>query len=355
MTPNAQFGVDAVGYAPGEDVRGAKERPVAATDSANTEGGAGRRVVSIGEALIDVVLREGTDPAEHVGGSPLNVARGLARLGHPATVCAWWGRDDRGARLARAAAESGAGVEPGTDGATDTSVAYARVDAAGRATYTFDLTWDVPGLTRPDLVDHLHTGSIAATLEPGGTKVAGIVRDLRATATVSYDPNVRPAIMGSPDRVRDRIEELVCLSDVVKASDEDLAWLYPDVPVEGILRRWTTLGPALVVCTRGPWGASALLRANRDTLVIDQVDVEVADTVGAGDSFMAGLLSGLLDARLLGGRAARDRLAAADWRDVQPALHRAVVTAAITVGRAGSYGPTMVETRAIQDADPLLS
>lgn len=315
----------------------------------------GRRVLSIGEALIDVVLRDGAEPVEHVGGSPLNVARGLARLGHPATVCAWWGRDDRGARLARAAAESGAGVEPGTDGALDTPVAYARVDDAGRATYTFDLTWDVPGLTRPDLVGHVHTGSIAATLEPGGTKVVGIVRDLRPTATVSYDPNVRPALMGEPDRVRDRIEDLVALSDVVKASDEDLAWVYPDAPVEDVLRRWAGLGPALVVCTRGPWGAYALLRANRDMLVVDQVDVAVGDTVGAGDSFMAGLLSGLLDARLLGGPDARDRLAAADWRDVQPALHRAVVTAAITVGHAGSYGPTRDEVRAIQDADRLLS
>ncbi|WP_051209484.1 PfkB family carbohydrate kinase [Propionicicella superfundia] len=314
-----------------------------------------RRVLCLGEALIDVVVREGAEPVEHVGGSPLNVSTGLARLGHAASICAWWGRDDRGHRLAEAAAAAGARVEPGSDGAAATSVAYARVDRDGRASYTFDLTWDVPGIAGLDLVDHLHTGSIAATLEPGGAKVVGVVGRARRTATVSYDPNIRPAIMGTPGQVLARVEDLVGLCDVVKASDEDLAWLYPEEPVEDVLRRWAGLGPALVVCTRGPWGAYALLRGNRDLLVVDPLTVPVADTVGAGDSFMAGLVSGLLEAGLLGGADARRRLRGADWSQVQPALHRAVVTSAITVSRAGSYAPTLAEVRDLQDADPLLS
>jgi sugar/nucleoside kinase (ribokinase family) len=107
--------------------------------------------------------------------------------------------------------------------------------------------------------------------------------------------------MDGPAAVLGRVEELVALSDVVKASDEDIAWLYPDVPVETALRRWVDLGPALAVCTRGPLGAYAVLRTSRDHLVVPQNTVTLADTVGAGDSFMAGLVSGLTDAGLLGG------------------------------------------------------
>ena len=86
----------------------------------------------------------------------------------------------------------------------------------------------------------------------------------RGRAVISYDPNIRPSLMESPDRVMARVEQLVALSDVVKVSDEDLEWLFPGTPVEDIMRRWSTMGPALVVVTRGPWGAYARLANNRD-------------------------------------------------------------------------------------------
>jgi fructokinase len=205
------------------------------------------RILSVGEALIDVVTRPDGEPSEHVGGSLLNVANGVAKLGHRSSICSWWGRDVHGALIAASIASTGAEVEPGTDSATTTSIAQATVDAEGRATYTFDLTWDLPEVRDLAGVSHVHTGSIGATLEPGGAKVVDLVARLRDTATVSYDPNIRPAIMGAPAEVLGRVEALVALSDVVKASDEDLDWLYPGVPVETVLRRWVDLGPALAV------------------------------------------------------------------------------------------------------------
>ncbi len=313
-----------------------------------------RRILCVGEALIDVVARPGGEPSEHVGGSLLNVANGIARLGHRASICSWWARDAHGAMIAAAAGASGAEVEPGTEGAERTSVAQATLDAEGRASYTFDLAWDLPDVARLDEVAHVHTGSIGATLEPGGAKVVDLVRRARGTATVSYDPNVRPTLMGSPEEVLGRVEDLVSLSDVVKASDEDLEWLYPGVPVEATLRRWVGLGPSLVVCTRGALGAYAVLRSSRDLLVVPHRSVTVADTVGAGDSFMAGLVSGLTDAGLLGGAAQRDRLGAATWAEVAIALHRAVVTSSVTVSRFGAYGPSLDEVRAVVAADPYL-
>lgn len=313
----------------------------------------GSRVLSLGEALIDVVIRpESTQ--EHVGGSLLNVAVGIATLGSPASICAFWGRDARGELLADWARSAGVEIVPGTDSAEKTPVAFAHIDDQGHATYDFDLTWSVPQLPDLEQFGHLHTGSIAATLEPGGSDVVEAATRMREHGTVSYDPNIRPALMKSPDAVVDRVEHLVGLADVVKASDEDLGWLYPGQPVEDIMRRWARAGPAMVVVTRGPWGAYALLSSNRDMLHLDQMAVDVGDTVGAGDSFMAGLISGLLDARLLGSPEARDRLAEVDWTAVQPALHRAVVTSALTVSRSGAYAPTMAEVEAVQEADPTL-
>ena len=311
------------------------------------------RVLSLGEALIDVVIRpESTQ--EHVGGSLLNVAVGIATLGQPASICAYWGKDARGELLRKWAESAGVEIVPGTDSADKTPVAFAHIDAEGHATYDFDLTWAVPHLPDLESFGHLHTGSIAATLEPGGSEVVVAATQMRTRGTVSYDPNIRPALMKSPDAVVDRVELLVAHSDVVKASDEDLGWLYPDVPVEDIMRRWVKTGPAMVVVTRGPWGAYALLKNNRDMLHLDQMAVSVGDTVGAGDSFMAGLISGLLDAGLLGSPEARDRLAAVNWSDVQSALHRAVVTSALTVSRSGAYAPSMDEVAEVLEADPTL-
>ncbi len=312
-----------------------------------------REVLCLGEALIDVVIREDSTK-EHVGGSLLNVAAGVATLGEPASICAWWGKDERGDRLAGWATASGVSIVPGTDSADKTAVAFAHLDAHGRATYEFDLEWNVPAIDDLSKYGHLHTGSIAATLEPGGTAVVENVRAIREHATISYDPNIRPALMIAPEQVVGRVEDLVGLSDLVKVSDEDLEWLYPGEPVEDVMRRWIKAGPSMVVVTRGPWGAYALLAHNRDMLHIDQMNVTVGDTVGAGDSFMAGLIAGLLKSGLLGSVEARQRLLDAGWSDVQSALHNAVVTSGITVSKNGAYAPTADEVEAVKQADPTL-
>ncbi|HEX2855855.1 MAG TPA: carbohydrate kinase [Propionibacteriaceae bacterium] len=306
-------------------------------------------ILSLGEALIDEVRRTGvSSTSSHVGGSLFNVACGLAQLGENSWIGSWWGADESGQRIARSAERAGVRVLPGTDAAARTSVAHALLDDEGRAVYEFDLDWSVPPLPDAGRFAHVHTGSIAATLEPGGGQVVEAVRAIkRAGGTVSYDPNVRPAIMGRPADVVDRVEELVALSDVVKASDEDLAWLFGDEPIDSIMRRWLALGPRLMVVTRGGEGAYAALADDFDLLAVPPVAVTLVDTVGAGDSFMAGLISGLVAAGLLGSAGAVAALSGADWHRVQPALHRAVLTSAITVSRPGAYAPTLDEVHAL--------
>ncbi|MEA5052442.1 MAG: carbohydrate kinase, partial [Propionicimonas sp.] len=274
-------------------------------------------VTVVGEALIDIVIPLDGQVAEYVGGSPANVAIGLARLGHQVELATHLGRDQRGDRIAALLATEEVTLAPGSTTAVRTSTAAARLDETGAASYTFDLDWQVdPALPVAD-GGHLHTGSIAAVLPPGGADVHAIVEAARPHATISYDPTARPSLMGSAAGARAVVESLVALADVVKASDEDLHWLYPGVPVEEVLRGWTARGPRLVAATQG--GSEVVVLFGDEVHRIPTRSVAVVDTVGAGDSFMSGLISGLLDAGLLGGTAARARLATAGWDEVSSA------------------------------------
>ncbi|NHN55130.1 carbohydrate kinase [Calidifontibacter sp. DB0510] len=301
------------------------------------------RTLVVGEALVDVVRSPDGSVREHVGGSPLNVAIGLARLGHPVELATWIGRDAHGAAITEHLAADSVPLVTGSDDAARTATAVATVNESGSASYEFDIDWQLPyAVPRPP--SHLHTGSIAAVLQPGASQVRDIVFAAREVSTISFDPNARPSLMGRPEDARQDIEQLVGLADVVKASDEDIAWLYgEDAPAETVLRLWAGLGPSLVVLTRGAEGASAYVNGEAEVQMLPGRSVQVADTVGAGDSFMSGLLSGLLDAGLLGGRSARERLRSARWDDLRPAVERAIQASAITVSRAGAQPPTRAE------------
>ena len=294
-------------------------------------------VLCVGEALIDVVHAVDGQVSEHVGGSPLNVAGGLARLGHPTTLACWIAADDHGDLIREWLADHVVALAPGSEGAQRTATAKAVVDAAGQATYTFDLEWDLPHVDVAGAA-HVHTGSLGAVLAPGADKVFDVLRRAaQAGATISYDPNIRPALMGSPEVVRAQVERIIAMSDLVKASDEDVAWLYPDEPLGQVLLRWSAMGAGLVVMTRGVEGA--VFVHGDDIVPVAPRVVEVGDTVGAGDSFMAGLVSGLFDAGLLG--AGRGHLAAAgDHAGIHAGLDRAVRASSMTVTRRGAFAPT---------------
>ena len=300
-------------------------------------------VVVVGELLVDIVHTPDGATAEHVGGSPANVALGLARLGHDTWFATLVGTDDRGIRCTAHVESGGVRLLPGSTSADHpTSTAAATLDESGAATYVFDLHWNLPPVRLPEGTGHLHIGSIGTTLRPGDEEVTAAVHRARTTGTISYDPNMRPTIMGSPEVVRGRVEELVALSDVVKCSEDDIEWLYPGRTPSDVMSRWAGLGAALTVVTLGPrgvvWRAASGEEGNEPAQ-----DVPVVDPVGAGDSFMAGLVSGLLDDGLLGSTDARGRLRAAGLSLVRPSIDRALATSGLTVRRAGAYAPTRQE------------
>jgi fructokinase len=298
------------------------------------------RVLVVGEALVDVV-RRGADDVVHPGGSPLNVAVGLQRLGVPTMLHSSFGRDAHGRVIAQHLDVTGVATTPGTIGDRPTSSALATIGSDGAATYAFSIEWDpVPLDVGADTFDALHVGSIGAAVEPGATTVERLVGELQSTATISFDPNIRPQLFGSPEAARPRIERLVARADVVKASDEDLTWLYPDDTVGLVLERWLALGPALVVVTRGADGADA--RAASGPVRVAAPQTRVADTIGAGDSFMSGLLAGLSDLGLLGG-SQRPMLRAMSPSAVERVVQFAASCAAVTVSRPGADPPNRVE------------
>lgn len=300
-------------------------------------------VLVIGECVADIVRLPGAADQVHPGGSPANVAYGLARLGRGATLLTQLGHDDNG-RLIRKHLEA-AGVRVHTDGAlAATPSAAVTLDATGQAAYTFEITWTLgPADFGRIPHQHVHTGSIAAVMEPGEATVRAAVEAWRSRATISYDPNVRPELMGDHDTAVRRVERCVALSDVVKASDEDLEWLYPGEDPEEVAERWRATGPALVLVTRGAEGALAVLPGGR--AAVDALPTDVVDTVGAGDAFMSGTLHALASRGLLGAEG-RERLHAVDAETVTGVLRHAAASAAVTVERAGANPPDEAELRA---------
>ena len=305
----------------------------------------------VGESLVDVVERRTGVVGRHPGGSPANVAVGLARLGHEVTLATRIGDDPDGTLLRRHLEADGVRLAPGSVVAARTSTATATLDETGAATYTFDLDWQLPAVDLSG-VRHVHAGSIGAALPPGGEAVRRLVTDAASAGiSTSYDPNLRPALIGTADVERPAVEQLVDTVDVVKASDDDLAWLYADArgPGEPIAAAsgWARRGPRLVVLTRGAEGALVWLRGYADApLSVPAPRVAVVDTVGAGDAFMAGLLSGLIDAGLIAAAASPQPSArTGDWRpdDVRPALLRALRVSALTCARPGADPPRRAE------------
>lgn len=308
-------------------------------------------IVVAGEALIDLVGEPDGRYRAVPGGSPSNVAIGLARLGVPTHLLARIGAGRLGQIVRAHLTSNGVGLAHAVDAAEPTTLAVVSLDVAGQATYDFyvngtaDWGWSRDELPQPlpPGTAALCTGSLAVALEPGATVLTDLLdrEHRRGDVTIVLDPNLRPALLGSRERTRARLEVQIARSDVVKVSTEDLAWLAPDADPREIAAAWLALGPTLVVVTDGAAGAVGLTRAGVEVAVPAQ-PVDIVDTVGAGDAFASGLLDGLRRQRLLGGTA-RARLASLDDTTLRDVITYAARVAALTCGRRGADPPTADE------------
>ena len=293
----------------------------------------------VGESLVDVVHDRSGRVREYAGGSAANVAVALARLERPTWFATSFADDPRGRLLADHLARAGVSLAVDPAAVPRTAEAVARLQADGSASYSFDIEWDLNPLALPAAVTPVvvHACSLGAVLQPGADAVAGLVAGLRSTATVSYDINVRPGVTGTGPEVVTLVERLVALSDVVKASDEDLAALWPERSWRESAQALLALGPSAVMVTRGGAAAVAVTATAGEVVGVVR-SVEVADTIGAGDTFGAATLDALWARGLVGSarRAALRDLDADGWRSV---LAYAATAAAVTVSRPGADPP----------------
>lgn len=285
------------------------------------------RCLVVGEALVDVV-----EGVPHPGGSPMNVAIGLARLGLPTTLLTRIGDDAEGRLLAAHIADAGVEIADGSvQAGAHTSRAVAMIGVDGAASYDFDLDWRLPD-TPAATAELVHVGSLGAVVEPGADAVRSLFCGADSATIRSFDPNVRPALLPHRSVAIARIEELMSAADVVKLSDEDAAWLYPELDSGEVLTRVGALGPDVVALTRGGEGCVVAVAGLDEPLVRSAAPVSVVDTIGAGDAFMSGLLFGMLGSSA----ALHAPDAIARWGVV---VDTAVASAGIAVSRAGAVPP----------------
>lgn len=296
------------------------------------------RMTVIGETIVDILPSADGTAIESLGGSPANVAVGLARLGHPTRLFTQFGTDDRGARIAQRLREESVELVPGSQSTKTTASAQVDLSAHNGPTYAIDLHWN-PDSSLLDLHtdEHVHTGSLATYLAPGDATVASLITTARPSCTISFDPNIRAAAIADREYARQRILKLLGQSDVVKASADDLAWLYPDQSPYRVIADWASLGPTICVLTLA--GQGAVGYGNGQWFTRPVRPSPVMDTVGAGDAFTAGLLSGLMDAGLLGGHRALRQLRSADLSQLTTAVDRGLAAAAYSVSRIGADPP----------------
>ena len=293
-------------------------------------------VVVVGESLVDVVVDADGDTEETPGGSPLNVAVGLARLDVPATLITQVGLDERGGMVVHHVEASGVEIVAAPPSSGRTSTAIARLDAAGLARYEFDLEWSLPRQELPPC-RALHVGSLGTAIEPGRESVLDLVAQaVDRELFVSFDANLRESFVEDAELTWGQVRSLGARCTLVKLSDEDADLLAPGTDPDEVAR--TLLAgerTELVLLTRGAQGATAFTPA--ETVSVTPRRVEVVDTVGAGDAFMAATLAQLADGDsfrdgLDTSAAALERLACA-----------AVEVAAITCERRGANPPRRQE------------
>jgi fructokinase len=316
-------------------------------------------VVVVGEALIDLLPRPqlrddatlATVMLEAVpGGSPANVAVGLVRQGVPTRFAGRFATGGLGPWRKSSLQREGVDLTLSVDATEPATLALVTFDNQGRATYDFygrdtaDWHWRPGELPDPQgfQAAAVHIGSLATMVSPGAEQLSRWLAAVRSRndIVVSYDPNVRLGVFGDEASYRESVADILPHVHLVKASEEDLAVLWPSQPVVEIARRWldNMPGPDIVVITRGSHGSVAL---HRDGRCLEQPGspATVVDTVGAGDAFTSGFLARLWSTGYL----TPDALAAIDSGVVRDALAYANRVAALTCERPGADPPYAAE------------
>jgi fructokinase len=295
-------------------------------------------IVVCGEALIDMIHNDDGTQRAAPGGGPFNTARALARLGVPTAFLGHLSTDEFGQELAGLLEEDGVDLRYATFGAEKTTIAVADIDSEGLAEYQFLVHGtSAPNLTRemipsdfgPD-ASAIHLGTLGLVLEPMAETLEAMADRERGKRMLMLDPNVRVGLTPESE-YHERLRHVIAESSLVKASDADLAWLYPGLEYSQAAERILDEGVRVVVVTLGADGAFG---AHGDVRIrVPAPQVHVVDTIGAGDAFGAALLAWLHDHDCIQPQLRMDE------NELREALEYACLAAAITCTRAGADPP----------------
>jgi fructokinase len=300
------------------------------------------QVVVSGEALVDLVVAADGSLAGHPGGGPYNVARTIGRLGQRVAYLGRVSTDGFGKRLRQELEADGVGLNALVATDDPTTLALAELDAAGAARYRFyEAGTSAPGLTLeaasaalPEHAGTFYLGTLGLVFEPMASTLEALVARVGDETLVALDPNCRPTTIADPAAFRGRLARLAARTDVMKASDDDLAWIDPDADPVTAARGLLAQEHAVALVTLGDEGA--LVITEHEEIEVRAPKVEVVDTIGAGDAFMGAFLAHWCGRGL--GRADLNRL-----DEVEQATQFACRVAAITCARAGADPPRLTE------------
>ncbi len=259
------------------------------------------KIAVIGEAVIDRFISHDSH-RDVIGGSGLNTAVAARRAGADAYWFTRTAPDTNGKILATYATEEGVLQSSHIQGKEPASLVEVYLQPDGQPRYKFalegavDWQWTLDELAGLKDFEMIQVGSLSAVLDPGASFLAQTITELKSGSTpplITYDPNARPSAASDDshaDLMKKRINKMVTLADLVKVSDEDLAWISPNQEPEETARAWSLMGPKMVVMTRGADGAIAF-QNGEEICSVPGVSVKVVDTVGAGDTFMAWIVA----------------------------------------------------------------
>ena len=293
-----------------------------------------------GEVLIDIL------PAGPVvGGGPANTAKALARLGYDVDFIDGISSDAYGVSARKELEQDGVGLGFSLRSDKPTCTATVTLDSAGGARYEFFIkgtaTFDFNASWLPDASmlkpSLLHIGTLATIIEPGAGVLFDWAVQVGEFAPIVFDPNIRPSVMGNRATYAVAVERWASISSIVKLSDEDIKWLYPDETLDEVAHRWISGGVSCVVVTRGAHGLIGYTEHGMEE--VDGAKVTVIDSVGAGDTVGAIIVEGVI----------AHSVAGLQGRVLNEVLHKAAVAAGITCSRAGAQPPYKHElTRAME-------
>ena len=307
-------------------------------------------IISLGEGLIDFISQKGLDFSGFPGGSPFNTSIAIARQQVPGQYLGRLSTDLFGSRLMDHLQQNSVGTDLVIRSEDPSTMGFVQKQSDGSAKYAFysngaaDRSWKTDELNKvkiPEEARIIHFGSISLSQEPSGTVLADFLLTRCSGLLLSFDPNIRPALVPDREVYMKRFEALCAASAIVKLSDEDLEWLYPGTPVEESVQKILNLGTTLIALTEGKAGARLITSA--EDVRSPLFDLPVADTIGAGDTFHGALLSFLHNRSVF----TKEALGAMDSSALKEMGDFANKAAGINCSRSGCNPPTAQEMETV--------